>query len=310
MGAWDGPEDKRAVTFSANPKTTAGSRAISRANSKHNVVGTAYNSGYNTPTSRESATEQHEDRIYRDKRRADWQRRQEQRAHQQAYQEKLRQKLNERKQQAREREKAEERKQEENRHKMVDGKNIEHSFKRNPQNGTEIEDVLHQQGFDGLPKVVTAAEFAKAVQDSGIIAARGIGARDASTLAKYESDLKTGKFYVNCGGGSVYGHGMYMASAKTTSKNYKIDDVTDTANAYGRSYGKSAVINMTLHPSSKIIDYNDLISQIKSDKSITSHVDEGVYAAKKGYDAINVNMGANDADYTVVLNRTKLIIAA
>ena len=310
MGAWDGPEDKRAVIFSANPKTTAGSKAILRENNKHNAIGTAYSSKLNKPVTREAATERHENNVAEDKRQAEWKRKREQEEHRQKYQEKLKRKLKERKEQAEE--KANEEKA---RHKVVDGKNIEHTFQRDKSNGSEIEDVLHQQGFDGLPKVVSSADFAKACQESGIFAARGIGAKDATTLAKYENDLKTGKFYVNCGGGSLYGHGMYMASAAyktkpTRDESSKFHSVTDTANAYGSGYGKTLVINMTLDKSAKIVDYNDLIRQIRNDKSVTSRVDEGVYAAKKGYDAINVNRGSYSADYTVVLNRTKLIISA
>lgn len=42
IGGWGGPDDKRAVTFSANPNTRAGAMAIQREGGNHESIGRAY----------------------------------------------------------------------------------------------------------------------------------------------------------------------------------------------------------------------------------------------------------------------------
>ena len=108
--------------------------------------------------------------------------------------------------------------------KVVDGKDItgtytymgkESSDKAGTEEiDTEIEDVLHQQGFDGVPKVVPKEEFDKIAEEHPEmpILIRAFTAENAETLQKYNDDLERGFFYVDCGtGGADYGQGMYCA---------------------------------------------------------------------------------------------------
>lgn len=70
---------------------------------------------------------------------------------------------------------------------------------------------------------------------------------------------------------------------------------------------------LTLDPSAKIISYDDLFKRAQESDawSIMSQgktTDLGVFAAILGYDAINAEGHGESGSYTVVLNRTKLII--
>lgn len=96
----------------------------------------------------------------------------------------------------------------------------------------------------------------------------------------------------------------------------------------------SYIETMTLDPSAKVISYSDLM-QMHQDEfkklekdarrlvnkgkdeearpllnqiSNTKYINIGAYAALKGYDAINAENHGQSGSYTVVLNRTKLII--
>jgi len=79
---------------------------------------------------------------------------------------------------------------------------------------TDIEDVLHQQGFDGLPKIVSHAEFERITKEHPEmpILMRSYAASSPEELAGFDKDLESGWFYVDCGnGGAQYGQGMYCA---------------------------------------------------------------------------------------------------
>lgn len=79
---------------------------------------------------------------------------------------------------------------------------------------TQIEDVIHKQGFDGAPKMVTQAEFDQIVKDHPEmpVLLRSYAAPDAETLQAYDDQLEGGAWYVDCGvGGAQYGQGMYCA---------------------------------------------------------------------------------------------------
>ena len=105
--------------------------------------------------------------------------------------------------------------------KVVQGKNILTTWKRQPNKfDYEIDDVIHTQGFDGVPKVVSKAEFDKAVKAAnggkGFIAQRAYAAPNQETLDYYRDMLYHGEWYVNCEtGGAQYGQGMYCAADYT-----------------------------------------------------------------------------------------------
>ena len=189
-----------------------------------------------------------------------------------------------------------------------------------------IEQVIKAQGFDGKPTVTSdLAEFTSACSASDFIAKRGIGASDQRTLAAYDQSLKTGEFYVKCTGGSVHGYGMYAASLKVNGSAAKsgIQHAEITAQTYA-GYGTSKVYTMTLDKTAKIGTEYSLKRQMRSDtefqkicssSSMSKRYtqDVGVYAAYKGYDAYIAGSGRSSSsgassDYTVILNRSKVII--
>lgn len=209
----------------------------------------------------------------------------------------------------------------------VDGKDLSGKFQFN-KNSTDyaIEQVIKAQGFDGKPTLTAdIADFAAACKASNFIAKRGVGASDKRTLDAYDQELKTGDFYVKCSGGSVHGYGMYCASvaANGTRARSGIKHAESVADSY--AYGRSTkVYTMTLDKSAKVGNENALYTQMRNDREFAKvcqksgmrssyTMDVGVYAAYKGYDAYISRGGRNSrdgssSDYTVVLNRSKVII--
>lgn len=176
--------------------------------------------------------------------------------------------------------------------------------------GAEIESVMDAQGFRSKPKVVDAREFAVAASEAangqGLILQRGYGATSAEILDAYKESLYDGEWYVSCGGGAAYGHGMYAAYAFGQST--PTVSTTETARGYASMYGNhTRVETMTLAPNAKIISYERIGSMMNNDRAGASKAgyNEGVYAAMKGYDFMYTENGTG---YSVVLNRSKLII--
>ena len=97
---------------------------------------------------------------------------------------------------------------------IVNGKDISATWQRRADRfNFEIEDVINAQGFDGMPRVVSAEEFDAAVRQSNFIAQRTYSAPDQETLDTYRDMLYNGKWYVDCStGGAQYGQGMYCAA--------------------------------------------------------------------------------------------------
>lgn len=213
-------------------------------------------------------------------------------------------------------------------HAVVEGRDILGSWRRRPDEfDFEIEDVLDAQGFDGKPRVVDADEFDKAAKaangGNGLVMQRAYSAPDQETLDSYRDMLYDGKWYVDCSnGGAAYGRGMYTVYSESTGITQSMEDAM---RHYTRGSECSYVETMTLDPSAKVVKYDDLML-MKRDKALLdefmSAVDvsdsteafnrrfeyktlgEGELAALLGYDAIIVP----DIGYSVVLNRTKLII--
>lgn len=207
-------------------------------------------------------------------------------------------------------------------HKIAEGKDISESFSppldsegwgaesyfRGEEHTYMIEEVLHQQGFDGLPQVMNDEDFEKAVKASGFIAMRGITASTQEELDGYHEQLVNGKFYVRCGGGDTFGKGLYCAA----DYNGKLSDKTwNIAEGYAndRWGGVGKMETFTLTPNAKIGDHAALKKELLNDKKMWMkfHGDVGSYAAAKGYDAIKCTDSSEGA-YTVVFNRSKMII--
>lgn len=210
----------------------------------------------------------------------------------------------------------------------VDGQDLSGKFQFNKQSTDyAIEQVIKAQGFDGKPTLTSdISDFASACKASDFIAKRGVGASDQRTLDAYDQALKTGDFYVKCSGGSVHGYGMYCASVQANGSKAKhgVKDAEGTAVAYARGNRAQKIYTMTLDKSAKVGTESDLIRQMRNDSEFQSVCrksgmrsqyteDVGVYAAYKGYDAYIASSGRTSrdgsrSDYTVILNRSKVII--
>ena len=208
----------------------------------------------------------------------------------------------------------------------VDGKDLSGKFKfDNNSTDYSIEQVIKAQGFDGKPTITNDPQaFASACKASNFAASRGVGASDTATLKKYDDDLKYGDFYVKCSGGSVHGYGMYAASFEVNNSYAQraSKDAQSTANSYAAGGNVKKIYSMTLDKSAKIGTENALQRQMRNDKEYKKvcdnsslnksyTMDVGVYAAYKGYDAYVANSGRSGyghSDYTVILNRSKVIL--
>lgn len=207
----------------------------------------------------------------------------------------------------------------------VDGKDLSNKFSfDNNSTDYSIEQVIKAQGFDGQPTLTNdPIAFANACKSSNFVAVRGISATDSATMQKYDDELKYGDFYVKCSGGSVHGYGLYAASYEANSSHSSnlAQDAQSTARSYASGSSVKKIYSMTLDKSAKIGTESTLYKQMMNDKEYKTMcsnssmnrsytMDVGVYAAYKGYDAFIANNGRSNhsSDYTVILNRSKLII--
>lgn len=209
----------------------------------------------------------------------------------------------------------------------VNGQDLSGKFQFKGTSQYSIEQVIQAQGFDGKPTLTSdKAAFASACKASNFIAKRGVGASDQRTLDAYDQALKTGEFYVKCRGGSVHGYGMYAASVAANGKSAAsgIRDAESTAHLYAAGKGTQKIYTMTLDRSARIGNESAIKRQMQSDTAYQRMCqnsginwrytqDVGVYAAYKGYDAYIAGSRRRSADgassdYTVILNRSKVII--
>ena len=177
--------------------------------------------------------------------------------------------------------------------------------------GANIESIMDEQGFRGKPKVVGAREFEEAAQKAfngqGLVLQRGYGSDSSEVLKAYKDSLYDGEWYVSCGGGAAFGFGMYagfeIGATKPTA------NTTNIARDYAEMHGThTRVETMTLAPNAKVATFRQLDKMMSNDPAGKSRAngDRGVYAAMKGYDFMyDTDYGSG---YSVVLNRTKLII--
>lgn len=143
---------------------------------------------------------------------------------------------------------------------IIDGKDISGTWVRRPEQfDFAIEDVINAQGFDGLPRVVSAEEFDKVVKESNIIMQRGYRAPNKEVLNAYKQELYGGKWYVDCSvGGAGYGRGMYTAYNKGTTL---LEDTAKMAESYSKlgfnTVGR--IETMTMDSTFKAISYDDAV---------------------------------------------------
>lgn len=196
-------------------------------------------------------------------------------------------------------EKKQEEGQEESARQVVQGTDISETWERRPDEFKfAIEDVINAQGFDGLPKVVSADEFDKYVKESNFIAQRTYSAPDQEILKSYQEQLYNGKWYVDCSnGGAVHGKGMYCVGNIGTKVTEKM---TDTMISYGGMTDNAIIETFTLDKTANIIKENEI------EKLYT---DLGNNLIKKSFDKYDYSddeirfiasyIGIGDAEYKV-----------
>lgn len=145
--------------------------------------------------------------------------------------------------------------------KPVEGRDITTSFKRNEKEYPhEINDVIHQQGFDGKPKMMESEEFDQFINDNpnSPLLFRSYTAPDKETLAAYDKQLEEGDWYVDCGtGGAQYGQGMYCVGVydHTTDDRYEYA-VNDEMHHYRELNEQRQLKNSPLKDTSTFISSN------------------------------------------------------
>lgn len=203
-------------------------------------------------------------------------------------------------------------------HVVVQGKDLSETWQpRSDQFNFEIEDIINAQGFDGMPQVVSKEAFDKAVRESNFIAQRTYSAPDQRTLEAYQDQLYHGKWYVDCSvGGSRFGQGMYSTATFGTQLN---DRIISDMDWYARDDRLNQIETFTFAPGARIISHEDIIREKVSfiealeragapeeQVDLIDGLDEGAFAALRGYDAISAREN-HDGFYCVVLNRTRCI---
>ena len=156
--------------------------------------------------------------------------------------------------------------------------------------------VIQEQGFDGLPQIVTRRELDRYVAAGEVELFRGV------SDARFADELRSGPFFVGRGGEI---DGMYAAAgphALTVARQYS-------------AVGDGTVIRMALKRGARIIAWRDLERQAATELRRAAAVppevahslynDAGRLAAYLGYDAVHV-VEFPDIDDYVVFNRTAL----
>lgn len=188
----------------------------------------------------------------------------------------------------------------------------------------QLEDILHDQGFDNLPELVNDAQFQQYVDAGEVPVYRGLlggegaaayslaGEAPPISAADMAEQFRSGKLYAGWGS---YGGGTYTSDSKATAERYAsnrdmLDDVGDV---------NGAVLAMTIRKDAKIIElpdaermsnaYRDAIRKTAPEGIREALYDTGRFAAAKGYDVLVVfpedrGESRKNDKYYIVLNRT------
>jgi hypothetical protein len=184
-----------------------------------------------------------------------------------------------------------------------------------------LKKVLDEQGFNGKPRVVSAAEYQKAVDSGATPLYRGVAGDTPTQVDEFVSQLLTGDTpYVGRG---MFGDGTYFTDVSTTALKFAKEDRLGNPINFGKT------IDAALAPEARIIDLEDLQVQFMRTTKMTPaqkelyysypqdfYEDASMWATTRGYDAIRiknpvVNWETQEAlpdVYTIVLNRTALIV--
>jgi SPP1 gp7 family putative phage head morphogenesis protein len=178
--------------------------------------------------------------------------------------------------------------------------------------------VLDEQGFNGKPQILSATEYKKAVDSGAIPLFRGVAGDTATQVDEFVAQLLTGdKPYIGRG---MFGDGTYFGSVKEVGENFAKTNAQGTPIPFGK------VVEAALDPRAKIIDIedvwkyrngiNDTNQSLYYSYPQDFYEDASMWALSMGYDAVRIrnpmlNWATQERlpyDYTVVLNRTALLI--
>ena len=209
----------------------------------------------------------------------------------------------------------------------ITGHDISNSFCTNPTSiKSPAQQAGEQQNYLGLPTICNSAQFNEAVVASGFIAYRTLNAGNdidsgiPRSSEEFAAQFESGEsFSLNGSGQQVYGSGIYVASnsgwagggqppSEEDRKNAEID-----SSEYG--HGEYTTLALTIAPDAKIGNYQELFSEYcslseREQSRFGGYGRDGIaaYAISKGYDGLRIPNAGMDCDYTVLYNRTKIIL--
>jgi hypothetical protein len=184
-----------------------------------------------------------------------------------------------------------------------------------------LKKVLDEQGFNGKPRVVSAAEYQKAVDSGALPLHRGVAGETAEQVDQFVGQLLTGDTpYIGRG---LFGDGTYFADSPATALKFAKEDRVGNPIPFGKT------VEAALDPRAKIAYLEDIEAEFQKTGLMTPAQKElyysypqdfyesaSMWATAHGYDAIRiknpvVNWTTREQipdTYTIVLNRTALII--
>lgn len=145
--------------------------------------------------------------------------------------------------------------------KVIEGEDLQGNYIYDPLESKfdhDIEDVIHQQGFDGLPRIVDEDTFRDSAKKSNFYAERSYSADSPELLAEYQNQLYEGKFYVDAStGGAQYGQGMYVSSVYDIADEELLQGITKEMLHYRklgeeRGFGHAITEAITIDPSARV----------------------------------------------------------
>jgi SPP1 gp7 family putative phage head morphogenesis protein len=185
----------------------------------------------------------------------------------------------------------------------------------------QLKNLMREQGFLGKPRIVTADEFQKVIDQGATPIYRGMGAKTQEQVDEYAQRLLAGDDpYIGRG---FFGDGTYFASDRGIAERFAAQDVTGEIDF---KFGE--VLEGVLDPQAKVIDVEDLW-KLRNDyvENMPYHGelaqmyedDIGLFATTQGYDAIvnkNPMIGYTSdgqrryapGSYYTILNRSALIM--
>jgi len=187
------------------------------------------------------------------------------------------------------------------------------SFNKDGQN-IFLKNILASQGFNGKPKVVSAAEYKKYVDEGAVPVYRGISSnKKAEPSAFIQQYLQGDDPFIGKG---MFGDGTYFASTRDVAESFAKTNVQGQKLRYGE------VIDAVLNPQARVVNIEDiprlsgqLFGNDKYEFAQDFYDDASAIAAALGYDAIRIPTPVIKwgeppigSDYYIILNRTAVIV--